>query len=421
MAQSKDAGASWTEADEGILPGFSPGSAGAGIVFDPTQTNTVYLTTDNVGEIDGGGLYRSTDGGAHWSPFGKATPYGGGFVAAARPALPGYPGAVFLGYPNIAYSIDGGTHWSAANKGFTNAPLLAVRDGGGAGQYYAATQTNVVFSSTSGRVWTQAGDWPGSHAVQALAVDATHAATAVFVATLDHVWRSTTTGGGHWTSVTPRSLTTGQYVSSLATDTVGRLYATVGANTLYRSTDDGASWSSVNVGGSSDSFGGAEPLALTNAPAGGPSAGRIYASMSSGLWVSDDYGSSWLKNVAQPNPSGGQFVSMAVQPASPYALVVNASGGAVVSTDAAASFHATGQDLGGARLLAGVSGPQIYADVATSDVLASSDEFGSSTNVAAPLMLYDSQAYNAVSATAAMLFMSDSNGANFGVPFTSLH
>ena len=69
-----DTGGAWKTTDSGqtwryISTSFATNTIGA-IAVDPVDANTVYVATGNWISGDGRGLYKSTDGGNAWTPYG---------------------------------------------------------------------------------------------------------------------------------------------------------------------------------------------------------------------------------------------------------------------------------------------------------------------------------------------------------------
>jgi hypothetical protein len=117
------------------------------VVVDPSAPATLYAG------LNGGGVYRSADGGASWSPAATQPvnlrvralilkPGDGAKQYAAT-----YGGGIFA-------STDSGDHWSAcANTGLANLNVVSlVIDA--AGKLYAGTEAGVFSSSDNCATWT---------------------------------------------------------------------------------------------------------------------------------------------------------------------------------------------------------------------------------------------------------------------------
>jgi hypothetical protein len=109
--ESQDAGATWAARTD-LMPSLSIGA----IAFDPVHTSIVYAGTGegNSGaySILGVGIYKSTDGGLHWSLMpGSTTFLGHGFFdLQVNPIL---PQQLYAGTTGGFYrSLDGGLTWT---------------------------------------------------------------------------------------------------------------------------------------------------------------------------------------------------------------------------------------------------------------------------------------------------------------------
>jgi uncharacterized protein (TIGR03437 family) len=158
--KSTDGGATW-----------SPAGAGAGtsvymIAIDPVNTATLYAATAT-------GLYKSTDGAATWNPTGlMAVPNNGYFVTSVVIIDPSTPTTIYAGTSNgVMKSLDGGVTWNAMTNGFsqsTNVKTLAI-DPVNPQMLYAATYWNLIpYRTTDGGAhWTQ-GQWPTADPFEAV-------------------------------------------------------------------------------------------------------------------------------------------------------------------------------------------------------------------------------------------------------------
>jgi hypothetical protein len=94
------------------------------LALDPTTPSTLYAGT-------GGGVFKSTDGGAHWSAVNTGLTYPYPSALALDPTTPStlYAGAYnYAGTYNggVFKSTDGGAHWDAVNTGLTNRDVFAL-------------------------------------------------------------------------------------------------------------------------------------------------------------------------------------------------------------------------------------------------------------------------------------------------------
>jgi len=127
------------------------GAAVNAIAFDPMISSTLYIGTE------GGGLYRSTDGGDTWDntpndpAHGLNLSYGHGWVFDVTTA-PGVVYAITSGYQWFHWSTDGGNTWSHASGGPGWARDLAVHPAITT-TLYAAAGEGVYKSTNGGQSW----------------------------------------------------------------------------------------------------------------------------------------------------------------------------------------------------------------------------------------------------------------------------
>lgn len=129
--KSTDGGVTWTR--------LSP-PGGRGIAIDPNNHNVLYVTTGN-----GGGIYKTTDGGANWAILPNSPQ---GVINYALITDPIRPNTVYAGnsHDNGFYmSTDGGASWSNINTGLPNVNI-----------YFTLIPTNnpnVLYTTTSSGIY----------------------------------------------------------------------------------------------------------------------------------------------------------------------------------------------------------------------------------------------------------------------------
>ncbi|HVN76089.1 MAG TPA: PKD domain-containing protein [Thermoanaerobaculaceae bacterium] len=171
--KSTDGGTSWTAANSGIGD-TSPTPATVAVAVDPTSADVAYLATGHLG------VFKTTTGGAAWSPVNTGLPvpplpFPGSF--AVDPAV---PAMVYVGMSNTSGSpagvyrtLDGGQHWSATGGRIVTLSILSLAiDPAERSTVYAGTQGGGVFRSTdAGATWQWMGDGLGSLTVTSIAFD----------------------------------------------------------------------------------------------------------------------------------------------------------------------------------------------------------------------------------------------------------
>lgn len=196
--------------------------------------------------IGNGGLFRSTNGGASWTPL-LASPMTGGFAASVITSV-GTNTWVYglnnqLGVAEFYHSTNYGDTWT--KKAFAGVPFTAFfRNLWAAGpNLLAGTSNAAVYKSTDdGASWTASST--GMTATADIAYFATkgtdvYAATSL-VASFDTVYRSTN-NGANWTATT---FFTGK--KDYITANAGAVFVSTTTNGVHRSTDNGATWTKIN-------------------------------------------------------------------------------------------------------------------------------------------------------------------------------
>jgi photosystem II stability/assembly factor-like uncharacterized protein len=243
--------------------------------------------------------------------------------------------AVLCNHTGVA--LGGG--WTNASTGLTGSvPALSavVIDRETGSTLYALTSGNSIFKSTDGGAsWSAVGNIIG---VLVLALDPT-SASIIYAGTAHGVFKSTD-GGDSWVSAG----LSGASISVLAIDPTSpsNLYAAgASGDTVYRSTDAGASWTAARVGLPPGQFNGIgwmmlDPLAPSTLYVLNSGSGFS----SSALYKSTDGGQSW--SVVNPGPYFVRLLGIApTAPSTLYAIIGGRGGGLSISKDGGATWTAT--------------------------------------------------------------------------------
>ncbi len=270
LFRSLDGGAHWSHLafDAGV----------AGIAFDPTDASTIFVS---VGSLQGqqGGIFRSTDGGATWVPIREGT---------------------------LRYWSDGSSYYPLVLEF-----AVCARD---AQTIYARTDRELFKSIDAGDHWQVVPVLPeatDSRYLQGVVVGSNDCST-VYVATLHHgVWKSSD-GGQLWSPArsglecgncfsdgTGCSLEDAYYspLNALAVASDGQLVAGTSYLGAFTSSDGGASWHGANSG---------LDATTVQAIAVAPGSTTALASIAdAGMVVSRDAGRTWgLANPGIADPCG---------------------------------------------------------------------------------------------------------------------
>ena len=282
------------------------------IAVDPTNASVAYLGAPE------GGVWKTTDGGAHWVP-----------LTDTQPTLAIATIAIDPTNHNIVYAGTGDSYLYGEG-------LLKSQDGGNTWQYISSPFTGPFNSSSY---------FGGGAHINQIAVDPANnqvvlAAVWRFPFSSAGVYRSAD-GGNTWTQVFPNAPATSITFSSTGSAAYVAIsdYFGTGLAGIYKSSDGGQSWSAANGSGSTQ-------LPLTTG--GVPSAGEIqlamapsspttlYASIQGlntfaplsphSIFKSVDGGVSWNPTadpfVSLGHPAGNKGMALTVHPTNPNIVLV---------------------------------------------------------------------------------------------------
>jgi photosystem II stability/assembly factor-like uncharacterized protein len=269
------------------------------LAIDPTDPSILYASIWD-------GILKSTDSGATWK-----------LIAAGKDALPepAHVLAVVPGNNQIIYagteggvyrSSNGGQKWEERNKGMADTPIYSLAIGSRDGELvYAAGKGAEVWRSIDGgsSPWEKLSSGYFREAIYALALHPENSQW-IYAGTNESTVVLSTNGGRHWQlrnwGIEHQSLSL--KISSLAIDSKDprNIYASTGFRSnlnghgVYKSTDGGLSWKSINNGLPVDAtwLGGYYVQSIAIDP---NDSQTIYAAGFGGLYKSTDGGQLWKR------------------------------------------------------------------------------------------------------------------------------
>jgi photosystem II stability/assembly factor-like uncharacterized protein len=293
------------------------------LVFAPSDPQVVYAGTQ------GGGVYRSTDGGRSWSLASGGL---GSFAVRSLAVDPRDPGVVYAGTGNGFWkTTSGGQVWVQFRRGLDPAAITTVAvDPSSPSRLYAGTPLGLYQSTNGGRRWALVhGGLPEPMNVRALTVDR---AGTVLVGRGEPLGLFKSTDGGvTWSDKTaglnaPR-LTDFQLLA-VDPSSPSVVYAVIEGG-FFRSLDGGESFQPLAT----------PPPFRVAALAVSPS-GTVYAgTVDHGVFQSGHRGDRWSAvAAASPAAISPAFTATAVAPAEDGTLLAGSDGHGVLRLPAGARF-----------------------------------------------------------------------------------
>jgi len=300
-------------------------------------TGAVYAAEGGYGPSVNG-VYRSSDGGAHWTRvFSASTKYVQSlFTTPAGSTLIGTLG------DGIFRSSDDGASWTATSTGITNLLVQSLAaDSDGA--LFAGTRQGLFKSTDDGLTWREADNGMVNRYVQAIAVTA-HGG--LLSGTAMTVFRSVN-AGSTWSESGQGILAT--LCTVIAANRAGTIITATGAGgALYRTTDSGYTWHSAGATLVDQSV-----LSLASGDDGSLLAGVRADSDGVAVFRSTDQGETWA----------GLNTHMKNLPANAIAI---APGGEIVvattpGSDARGVYRSTDNGLTWSALAVGGANMEVYS------------------------------------------------------------
>jgi photosystem II stability/assembly factor-like uncharacterized protein len=345
--KSLDAGATWNQA-----PGTPPNLALLGVDAQGTLFGRVRPP---------GGFFKSSDQGTTWQPAGVGLPTQAplGPLAINQSTNTLSIAAVALPFTYVFRSTNGGASWSPIASLIPDAGPGLTIDPGNPNTMYLTTEVGFIKSTDGGKSWNSINNGLTNFAAIGLVIDPQNTATLYAAGTIRFnsggaIFKSTN-GGQNWTlissfraaslTIDPRDSNT-LYASAFEGVT-GDIYSSQYYGfSAFKSTDGGASWSEINTN--------LRATPVVSAVVDPQSPENLYvATFRYGVLKSTNKGQSWAPSSSgiPSKDAGGNYVSvvaMAIDPQTPNVLYAGTvgggtecdSGGVLRSIDAGANWVA---------------------------------------------------------------------------------
>jgi photosystem II stability/assembly factor-like uncharacterized protein len=360
LYRSTDGGLTWRKPGSG-LPG-SCGPLSFSFVIDPSNTSTLYAGCQGTNSNGGGGLFKSTDGGATWNAASSGLPAVQAFptepwppnvsvnALAIDPAHARHPPEVArrqtLTHPWTLYAViganvsnggglfqstDGAASWNALNAHLPDSLFIdaVAMDPQNPNILYVGGNYGVFRSADGGASWTRAGN---VFNVWNLAIDPRDSGS-VYAVNDGGILKSTD-GGGSWSVVSPAGTASdpfpwlvGWLVVAPGEGGPSTVYAGGNARGVFKSLDGGSTWTLAKSGLFATSI-----YSLAIDP---QNPHTVYAGDGSGLYESPDGAVSWSAAPVLPEVN---IFALASDPHEPGTVYAQAASGLYKSIDGGASW-----------------------------------------------------------------------------------
>jgi photosystem II stability/assembly factor-like uncharacterized protein len=346
-------GANWNPVNSGLPPFLTePYTPVNSLVVDPLTSGTVYVA---IGNLLGGKVFKTTNGGTSWSDASAGLPEGTPIASLRTDGQ--IPTTLYAGTgAGVFKSADGGTTWRQTNSGLVATWISDVAiDPRNSSTLYAATSRGLVKTIDGGANWSPANSGlAGAGALLAIDPQNTNpvfATGCIAVFTCGLV--KSADGGTTWSASWIAQDFISNWITALAIDPQNSnlVYMTTqgfdecGMETLYQSVDGGVSWwhtlfTDLGIAASC-------VLSLAVDP---QNSGQLYAAFQrGGVFKSTDAGATWSEANSGLMPGTPLFVSsavaLAIDPASPTTIYTVSSAGVFKSADGGISWNPASSGL----------------------------------------------------------------------------
>jgi photosystem II stability/assembly factor-like uncharacterized protein len=299
VVKSVDGGQTWIAANAGSGGGASISALDVSdMAFDSATSQTIYLASSS------GGLWETQDGASTWREIlSKITTYDFYVVPDNNKII--YAAGIYDNHGKIVRSEDSGNSWTEIynESSLNNSVNSIVADPSDPNTLYAGLNDGTLIKSTDGGTnWFVAYTFSSQDQILKLRFDP---AKNLYVLLRTNGISESTNGGTAWSSITQPLINISNYNSttlqnqsvssfvkfSLDDQVAGVIYTTTSEG-LFKTSDNGANWSQINLpvsGSQSSSNTPLLPRAITSTDGGM----QAYTSIGGTIYRSIDGGNSW--------------------------------------------------------------------------------------------------------------------------------
>lgn len=304
----------------------------AALIPDPLQGNVIYIILHpNPTAHLPTTLYKSTNRGLSWLPFGSGLPDPSVTAFAIDPST---PSTLYAGTSSGLYrSVDAGAQWTAISTGIAGTSInQIVIDPANRYRIWVATGSGVYVSLNDGLTWR--APLPAQEYYVNYLIERPDLHNVLYAATFSGIYMSEDSGIT-WIDISNglTSLASNVFALAIAPHSAHTIVAAT-ADGVYLSTDSGAHWQSAGLSGhpiTTLALSWQDHALLAGSPVGG------------GVLVSTDSGAHWHSSVA--GMQGVLINQMAVIPNSQIVMAASTTAGLYRSLNGGMTWSANGPSM----------------------------------------------------------------------------
>lgn len=360
--KSTDGSANWIAVNSGL---YHNNVLSVAISSGFATDHTMYAIT-TIDPYYGGGIFKSTDGGANWSwvegNYSISNKTVSGCTCLTLSPDYAVDQTVFAGTKDAGLFIsrDGGYGFSQVD-GMLDKNILTLSASPGYSTdktAFAGTYANLLKSTDQGAAWSPANNGIKELAFGPFAVSPNYAADQTLITQANNVFKKTTDGGISWSEAPfGKGAYSLAYSPGFASDRT--LFAGVMAGGVYKSSDGGATWVPAKSGIDQVSI---NSLAISPAVAAD---NTIFAgSLSNGVFKTTNGGGSWSAVSSGINGSGLYIKALALSPGyvTDRTVFAGTNAGVYKSSNGGASWSAFNTGIVNMRITTLVISPGYVTD-----------------------------------------------------------